>query len=166
MKLTQERLKELLHYDPDSGLFINKTTRATNTSPEGSVAGTYVPAGYIRLCIDNKIYSAHRLAFLYMEGYIPKEVDHDNQIKSDNRWCNLTAADHTTNSMNRSVQSNSSSGHLGVLFDKNRNKWRVHIKVNQVQIFLGRFDNKEDAIQARKDAEVLYGFNQNHGKKK
>ena len=83
-QLTQERLKELLHYDPETGYFTWKIS-PNNAVKVGSVAGTSMN-NYIRIIIDHKAYLAHRLAFLYMEGYFPEhEVDHINRIRDDNR---------------------------------------------------------------------------------
>ena len=53
---------------------------------------------------------------------------------------------------------------VGVSFDTSRNKWIVYIKYNYKNIFLGRFDSKEEAIQKRKKAEIEYGFHKNHGR--
>ncbi len=82
--ITQQRLKELLIYDPDSGHFINKVSRGRG-GKIGAIAGSPDKDGYIIIGIDRKSYKAHRLAFLYMEGYMPTKVDHDNRIPYDNK---------------------------------------------------------------------------------
>lgn len=87
-KLTQKRLKKLLYYNPDTGIFTWKIN--SRRSLKDAPAGNLHPSGYIRIGIDSKEYRAHRLAFLYMEGYIPEnDVDHINRVRDDNRWKNL-----------------------------------------------------------------------------
>lgn len=88
--ITQQRLKELFEYTPDTGLFIRKIRVGNQIA--GNIAGSLKKDGYVYIKIDSKPYKAHRLAFLYMEGYMPEEVDHINRDCSDNRWCNLRAS--------------------------------------------------------------------------
>lgn len=83
-------------------------------------------------------------------------VDHINRNPLDNRKENLRICTQQQNSMNRSVQSNNTSGVVGVTWDKSRNKWMAQIKINQKHKTLGHYENIEDAIEARKQAEILY----------
>ena len=69
--MNQTRLKELLHYDPFTGIFTWKVTRTGSAKP-GTVAGYIKNEGYICIKIDSRSYMAHRLAFLYMLGRWPK----------------------------------------------------------------------------------------------
>ena len=70
-KLTQEELKRLLNYDPKTGIFVWKIYRNYNAKI-GDIAGnTNATTGYINIKINNKSYSAHRLAWLYVYGYFP-----------------------------------------------------------------------------------------------
>jgi hypothetical protein len=57
-----------------------------------------------------------------------------------------------------------SSGYIGVNWHKSAKKWMAQIKVNRKNIYLGLFTNKEDAVEARKEAEVEHGFHKNHGR--
>jgi len=153
-RLTQERLKELLHYDPDNGLFTwNK--RMGGSAKKGKVAGTAHSGGYIQIRIDKKIYLAHRLAFLYIEGYMPEnEVDHVNRIKDDNRWCNLRHVSRSCNARNTSICGNNKSGVTGVSQWKAGNKWRAIITVLGINKHLGIFKSFEEAVMARWKAEI------------
>ena len=157
-KLTQEKLKELLHYDPNTGIFTWKIYRSSNAK-KGEVAGSAHCCGYIQMSIDKKKYLAHRLVFLYMEGYFPEnEVDHINRVRNDNRWCNLREISHICNLRNSSVQQNNTSNVTGINFHKHANKWRCEIGVKGKSIYLGIYSDFKDAVKARWDAEVKYNY--------
>src|ERR1700730_6426271 len=97
--LTQERLKELLSYDPETGIFrwIAKSSPFSNILI-GDIAGSPLAHGYLQIKIDGEQYLQHRLAFLYMLGRLPKgEGEHANLDKADNRWCNLREATRSLN---------------------------------------------------------------------
>lgn len=161
--LTQSRLKELLHYDPLTGLF----TRLIATSSSikvGDIAGNKNDKGYIRISVDNISYKAHRLAWLYMTGEFPEnEIDHEDHIRSNNRWHNLSHVTTQENRKNISLRSNNTSGVTGVNWSKASKKWCAEINVDKVKKYLGLFLNKQDAIKARKAAEIEYCFHKNHG---
>src|SRR5579863_2482235 len=102
--LTQERLKELLHYDPDTGLFTRLVTVAAFGAQKGKIAGNVDKKfGYCLIRIDGRGYLAHRLAFLYMTDSIPEEVDHRDLNRSNNKWINLRAARHVDNMRNQPI---------------------------------------------------------------
>lgn len=112
--------------------------------------------GYVVARNKNKKYvRMHRLVMYCPENYF---VDHIHGIatRNDNRKENLRICTAQQNIRNSSVRRNNSSGITGVCFDNYRNKWRAYIKVNDKQVFLGRFENFEDAAAARKEAEDKY----------
>lgn len=113
--LTAERLREVLHYEPQTGVF-TRLVRTSHNMRVGDVAGTRLKAGYIQVGIDGKNYYAHRLAFLYMTGKWPEhEADHRGGDRADNRWQNLRDATRSLNQQNlRAPQRNNSTGRLGV----------------------------------------------------
>ncbi len=164
--LTQARLKELVLYDRNTGIFTWKASRIG--CRKGDTAGcTNKHIGYKVIGIDKKLYMLHRLAWLYEHGELPKDqIDHINQNKLDNRIYNLREATYKTNGKNVPIGKANTSGTIGVSFNKKHKIWRANIKVNQKQITLGSFINKNDAIEARKHAEKLYGFHENHGQRK
>ena len=94
--LTQKRLKELLHYDPETGRFTHLLNRSTNA--KGGIAGSINKSdGYNRLYIDGKIYKGSRLAWLYVHGYFPENiVDHINKVRDDDRFINLRQSNPTS----------------------------------------------------------------------
>lgn len=145
MTLTIERLKEIYRYDPVSGLFFRvKKFRARRPldTPIGSLNKV---TGYLSVMIDGHRYYLHRLAFLWMTGEIPSEVDHEDRNKTNNIWSNLRKATHSQNHGNRVAQRGSTSGFKGVTWDKARNKWSAKIMVRGKIMNLGRFDAPEEA---------------------
>lgn len=157
MKLTQEKLKELLDYDPATGIFINKIDRG-KTAKKGNVSGYVDLKGYLIITITLKRYKAHRLAFLYMEGYLPEnQVDHIDRNKLNNKWDNLREVSQSCNMRNCNIAKNNKSGITGIYWDKRSNKWRSRI-TNPKRIHLGLFDNLIDAVKARWEGEVKHGY--------
>ena len=155
--LTQDRLQELLNYDPDSGLFtwLKSISRRVKA---GEVAGGLSTGGYIRIRIDGKKYKAHRLAWLYTLGNWPSDyIDHINGIRNDNRIVNLREATNAENKQNQRVANvNNKTGLLGVSFHRKSGKFIARITVNGIRIGIGNFDNAEEAHQAylRKKQEL------------
>jgi len=146
--LTQERLKELLHYDPNTGLFTRLITTSQNAR-KGYIAGSLGKRGYVIIWIDGCRYAAHILAWLYIHGVFPKEqIDHKNRIKYDNSLLNLRLATHAQNVANRLLLKSNSSGYHGVTWDSINKKWRAQLRFNHCSINIGRFDNIEDAAFA------------------
>ena len=146
--MTQAELKALLDYNPDSGVFSwRKSTRATRA---GAVAGTRKRNGYLRIGINLRQYSAHRLAFLWMTGAWPdRDVDHINGVRDDNRWANLRQATEAENCQNLGGPTkNNKSGALGVHYHKGRGKFRADIRVGKKSITLGYFDELWEASAA------------------
>ncbi len=147
--LTQKRLKEILSYDSKTGLFT--WIKSTNTRIQiSSVAGGKTPKGYIQIRADKKLYLAHRLVWLYVHGKFPESfLDHINEIKNDNRICNLRLATTQENKQNQSKpQKNNTSGFLGVNWHKRDKKWVAGIKIKGKRKHLGSFTTIEEAHEA------------------
>lgn len=153
--ITQERLKELVLYDPESGSFTCLIRRG-GTNKKGREIGSK-DHGYIRITIDGKRYYAHRLAWLYITGEWPLiEIDHANCVRDDNRWCNLREANKTQNGGNVRKKSNNTSGIKGIYWNKYREKWTAEIMIEQKKIHLGHFTEFNDAVIARHLADARY----------
>ncbi len=152
-ELTAEKLRELLNYDPDTGIFTWKVS-TSNRVKVGDAAGSLDGGGYQQISVQSRLYKAHRLAWLHMHGTWPKlDIDHINRNRSDNRITNLRDVSHKQNHQNRS---DNASGHPGVSWHKLTSRWQVKIMHNYKQIHLGCFSILEEAIAARKAAEKLY----------
>ena len=174
--LDQKLLKELIHYDPETGFFTwrerdrrhFKTLRSSSTwnaRYAGKPAGSSNGKGYLKIGVFNGSYKSHRLAFLYIDGeFPPADTDHINGVRDDNRWVNLRAVTNSENHKNMRRYKANSSGFAGVHWVESSRKWRAIIVVNKKQKHLGCFTDKFDAIDARKDAEREYKFHPNHGK--
>ncbi len=155
-QLTQKRLQELFTYEADTGIFIRKSTRKVATSLHN---------GYVRIFIDYKEYRAHRLAYLYMTGEFPTGiVDHINHCKTDNRWSNLRVVSHQENCKNMSLYKTNRSGSVGIYFHSRDKIWTACIYVDGKKKHLGCFSNKDDAINARAQANIVHSYHLNHGK--
>ena len=154
--LTAEYLRSILDYDQETGIFTWKvsTSRRVKT---GDVAGSQNGDGYLRIRLHNRLFLAHRLAWLYHFGEWPEDqIDHINRNRSDNRIYNLREVTNKQNQQNAGKRSDNKSGHPGVSWYKPYSKWRAQIMHNQKQIHLGYFSILEEAIAARKAAEKLY----------
>jgi hypothetical protein len=139
-ELDQKRLKQLLHYDPDTGEFTWKVNSGNGTF-FGNKAGSPVAAGYIYIQIQGKKYRAHRLAFLYMTGKWPKrQVDHINRVRDDNRWSNLRDVTQQLNNFN--------TGGKGYGWHKATKKYVAYVRYNRKDIHLGLYDCQLDARAA------------------
>lgn len=154
--LTATRLRELLHYDPDTGLFTRLKTPKNTTIKVGDVAGFLSKAGYRIIKIDLKAYKAHRLAWLYMTGAFPsEETDHINGIKSDNQFINLREASHSLNAQNY-VKPNADNkcGFLGVT-KRASGKFVAQIRLMGEMRNLGQCDTPEEAHEVYLKAKRL-----------
>lgn len=149
-ELTQERLKSLLRYDPDTGQFTWVVKRGNLRA--GSPAGGLNAAGYVQIMVDFKNHYAHRLAWLYVHGRWPeKDIDHIDGNKANNRIANLRDVSESVNGHNRrgANSNNQSSGLIGV--KRNRDRWSAAIVVERAQHHIGTFDSPDEAAQARQD---------------
>jgi hypothetical protein len=161
--LTQERLKELLDYNPITGNFI-RIKKASKNDIIGTIVGCPNKDGHLRIVIDYKHYLAHRLVYLYLYNRLPTEVDHINGNSGDNRLENLREVSHRNNMKNVKLRIDNKSGHVGVSYCSKRNIWRARIKTKTKDTHLGYFKTKEEAIEARLIASKEHGFHENHGR--
>lgn len=152
-ELTAERLRELLHYNPETGVFTWLVHRFRHKA--GSVAGSPESDGHTCIGVCGRNYRAHRLAWLYVHGHWPKqEIDHINGVRTDNRIANLRDVSRTVNSENlRSAKSNNTSGFLGIYLHKKSGLWHASIKVNGRKLSLKYHKTKEEAYAVYVEAK-------------
>jgi len=156
--ITANRLREVLHYDEETGIFTWKVATANRTKV-GSVAASRHSEGYLTVFVDGKSYKLHRLAWLYQTGNWPvADIDHINCVKDDNRFSNLRESTRAENSRNRMKRCNNKSGFKGVCWDTKSRKWRSRIMAKGEYFFLGYFHSPEEAHTAYcAAAEKLHG---------
>lgn len=142
--ITQERLRELVTYDENTGIFTSNKSRGCVIS--GKILGHVTDNGYIRLNLDKKAYRAHRLVFLYVTGEMPSDqIDHINGIRTDNRIINLRVVTAAQNNLNMRKKSNSQSRFKGISFNKYMQKWHVQIRHAGKLVHLGYHDSEVKA---------------------
>ena len=154
---TIEYLREILNYDPETGVISWKVDRVN--CKKGGAVSTRKRNGYLTIRLKRKNLRVHRVAFLLMTGAWPKFfIDHINGDGTDNRFCNLREATVAQNSQNSKFRKTNTSGFKGVSWHKKGRKWRADICANRKLYHLGTFDNIEDAINAyRQASEKLHG---------
>jgi len=152
-----ERLKEVLEYNPDTGVF-TWIVKKTYKRDKGSKAGKVHSAGYISIGIDGKQYLAHRLAWLFYYGYLPENcIDHINGSKTDNSIHNLREVSKSCNAFNSKINVLNKSGIKGISLDTERNKYVVRFKNKNRYLFIGRFDDLIEATAHRLAIEQCTG---------
>jgi hypothetical protein len=162
------QVSKRLSYDRDTGVFTWKVS--TGRSPAGSTAGAIVASGAAKLPrrvigIGCRRYRASHLALLLIDKNMPKGlVDHINHNTLDDSYANLREVTTAESSKNKTLISSNTSGVMGVSFTKATKRWRAYIVTDDTRVHLGYFAKFDEAVEARRKAEVQYGFHPNHGK--
>jgi hypothetical protein len=180
MSISAKELQALLSYNPDTGklrwlprcISLFKDERAWkiwNTRYANKEAFTAVVDGTGRRngAVFGVNYQAHRVCWAVHHGEWPAQtIDHINGDPSDNRLCNLRDVSQEQQNRNLSIKATNTSGHPGVTKHTNANVWISRINLNKRTCHVGSFARYEDAVQARKIAEILAGYHANHGRSK
>lgn len=162
------RLRELLIYDHETGIFIWRP-KVRGRACEGGIAGVLRPNGYRQIAVDKRLYMAHRIAWAMHYGCWPiNQIDHKNGIRDDNRISNLREATRSEQMQNR-ILPGGTSPNAGVWWDASNKKWRASICVDHKRHSLGSFRDESDAANAYLAAKKrLHKFQQHprveHGK--
>lgn len=155
--MTQKRLRSLVYYDKETGIFFSRRSKKVLGSPKAT--------GYLTVQLGVKSYSLHRLAWLYVYGNFPEGViDHIDHNKQNNAFGNLREVSQVENCRNQQLAKSNTSGSVGVRWNDKKNRWTAAIKVEKKNIHLGVFDSFEEAVVARNVANDKYNFHRNHGK--
>lgn len=167
-EITAAYLRSVLHYDPVSGIFRwherTDVPLRWNIRFAGKRAGSTMASKYRQVTLCGGHYYEHRLAWLYMHGSWPKhQIDHLNNDRSDNRLENLREATNQENGVardQRKLRSTNKSGVVGVSWSQkpgHKGSWYATITMDGHMKNLGRYENLEDAVMARREAERQYG---------
>lgn len=145
MIITAEYIRDILYYNPKTGIFIWKK-KVNSRIDIGDIAGTISNFGYCRICIKRRIYVAHRLAWLYIHDEWPSDdIDHINRDRADNRIANLRVATRSQNTANSPRRCNNKSGYKGVSWSREKRKWLATIRGHEKSLYLGYFGQARDA---------------------
>lgn len=154
--ISQELLRGLFDYDPDTGVLTHKVreganSKSFNTQLAGRPAGTCQNSGYTQVSIKTKegrkLYLAHRVIFMLVYGYVPDEVDHVNRVRTDNRLTNLREATHSQNQANKPTTRTAKSGLRGLWYVEGRDLWRVQCNRKGKTKTVGYFKTKKEAAE-------------------
>lgn len=152
--LTAARLRELLTYDPGTGIFCWRVQRSNVAA--GTIAGNRRQDGYLDIRLDGKLYRSHRLAWLYMTGHWPANlIDHKDRNPSNTKWENLREATCMQNRQNQKIRKDSNNKYKGIERHSS-GLWRARIRIHGKTIILGYFKTEADAFAARIDGEKTY----------
>jgi len=156
LQLTPEAVREVLDYDPETGIFRWKLSRGR--APAGAVAGHPHPQGYWAIRVFTIDILAHQLAWFYVYGVFPPEIDHKNRDKRDNRLSNLRECSHPQNQWNVGALRSNKTGIKGVSLHKSSGLYRARLRVNNTNIMVGYFKTLEEAAAAyRQRAQLEHG---------
>ena len=161
--VTQAMVRKEFEYFSDTGVFM-RIAGGRNTKI-GHSNWTTGSTGYRKVMINGKTYQVHRLIWLYVHGYFPVEIDHINRVRTDNRLVNLRAVSGLQNHRNMPRYKSNTSGHMGVVWRPDANKWQAQIWYKNSTRYLGIFPDILSAIAIRRGAEWALGFHINHGKR-
>lgn len=161
--LTAKRLRELIHYDPCTGVFTWRYNRIGGVAAGQRADSLNDPRGYRRATLDQKRMMAHRAAWLYVYGVMPSgQIDHVNGDKKDNRISNLRPATQSQNKANAPRYRNNQSGFKGVECDGNR--WKASIRRNRKLHYLGMLSTPHEAhLACLRAAREMFGAFANAG---
>lgn len=159
--ITQERVKELFDYNPDTGVF-KRRVNVNGGGKAGTVIVRTISQPYARCRVDFDTYYVHRLIFLYMTGTFPDQVDHVDHNTDNNKWNNLRAVSQDENQINKKLDKRNKHGLPGVY--KEYNKWRTYFCINKKQTVVYSGYDFFEACCARKSYEAKYGYFLNHGR--
>lgn len=176
-RITAEYVRKLLDYDPESGHmrwrvrepdenYDAHSCKMLNARDAGKIAGTLNTQNYVLIELLGRKYGVHQLAWLCTTGVWPDgEVDHINGDPSDNRLKNLRLVTLAQNRRNAARRKDNTSGVTGVRLDTATGKWHAYLRYNKKLLQLGRYSDFALAVEARKQAEEIYGFEAEHGKR-
>lgn len=143
-------LSGLFSYDPKTGIITRRKNHGKGR--KGAIVGSLEARGYLHVCVDYSFILIHRLGYFLHTKDCPRELDHKNRIKTDNRFSNLRPCSRKDNSGNNGLIRTNTSGFRGVSRNTRSGLWHAQIKIEGKQTYLGRFTTKYEAAKAYNEA--------------
>jgi|SRR5271166_2555913 len=154
-ELTQELVREYFDLDPETGILYRKKRKGGHRSKVGQVAGRVRSRGKWEVTVNGKRYRRHRIVFLYIHGYLPKQIDHRDRNPLNDRPNNLRTSTHAQGVQNRVRLPGK---HLLGAQRGSTNTFQVQMRANGKRYYLGSFKSEEEAHEAYKAASLrLHG---------
>lgn len=141
-------LESFAVYNEQSGGFIVIKRSRGHRPPVGSPLGTLTTKGYLYAKVCKRVFPIHHLVWLWHKGYLPKQIDHEDRNKQNNRISNLREVSTTVNMLNRSAQANNK---LGLANIKQLPSGKYHVRLFGTA--LGTFNTISEAIVVRNEAK-------------
>jgi hypothetical protein len=157
----REVLGSLLRYDSETGQVWRFPKLGVRQWREAGLSKH--KRGYLHIKLAGKPVKVHHVVWFIVYGQWPKQIDHINHNRADNRLPNLRIVTTIENCRNRAKSKANSSGITGVNWVERDQRWRAQICLNNKRLHLGYYLTRDDAVAARKAAERENGFHENHG---
>lgn len=155
--ITHKELLDEVDYNPKTGLMVWKRNR--HGVRKGTVVGSITSNNYRSVYILGEKYLVHKLIWFYITGEYPDHiVDHIDRNSLNNKWDNLRKSDKINNARNTNLYKTNTSGVMGVNFCNTHNKWKVRLRANGKRLSFGYYENLDEAVIARYNAERKYGW--------
>ena len=130
-KIIPDSIREVLRYDPEAGLLVWLVDR-TRGVKAGDIAGCKHANGYITVGYMGRHYLAHRVCWFLAHNEQPKEIDHINRDKHDNRLSNLRNVTKSVNCLNRK------DSRVNWYFRKDSRTWQIRASAGGKKVYSGR----------------------------
>jgi HNH endonuclease/AP2 domain len=153
--ITQQDVSEFFEYKNGS-LYWKKVVHPNKQHLIGCEVGSIHSTGYRHVTWMSKIWKVHRLIFVLHHGYLPKEIDHINGDRADNRIENLRAVTRSENQCNRPALTSNTSGYPGVSWHKKSKAWVVRVMKNGKSYLVGYFKDIELAGLVAAEARAIH----------
>lgn len=163
--LTQELIATVLTYDPNTGHLVWCGKSHSKRIVLGSRAGYRVNStGYRAINLFGTLYPEHVLIWFIYHGVWPKgQIDHEDHVRDHNWILNLKDVTFLENMRNRKARSDTITGHQGVWYNKRRNRYVAEITMNGKKVYQQSFMSASEAVKARREKLIEFGFHENHG---
>ncbi len=158
--------REFFSYSMETGELLKIKERKGKTGWTHKAGQKGYPKDYIKVSHKGDTFRAHRLIWVIVTGEQPNFIDHIDGNGLNNKWENLRSVSRNQNARNKKVSKSNKTGTPDVSWAESRKKYVAKITDDSHnRVYLGMFDRLEDAVTARKQAEIKYNYHKNHGRR-